>query len=159
MSALLVVDTNVVCTALLTKNTQAPPARLLDLMLAGHARHAVSLALLNEYESVLSRPGLQRAHGFSVADVETLVAGLARHAVLIQTLPSAVVAPDPVDQHLWDLLAADLRVCLVIGDKLLQNDASMAGRVISPADAVAGWQGWHLRRPVRLQTQTFKFFR
>ena len=40
-------------------------------------------------------------------------------------------APDPGDQLLWNLLAAKPDLLLVTGDKLLQKDSGMRGRVIS----------------------------
>ena len=42
-----------------------------------------------------------------------------------------VVAPDPGDQMLWELLAARDDLILVTGDKLLLRDRGMRGRVIS----------------------------
>jgi hypothetical protein len=47
-------------------------------------------------------------------------------------------APDPGDQFLWDLLAADPALRLVTGDKRLRRDAGMQPRVISPEACMSG---------------------
>ena len=139
MAAGLVVDTNVVCAGLITPDPQSPTARIVDRVLAGQAGHVLSLALLGEYEKVLLRPALVRLHGLNAAEVEQLLASLARHARLLEPEGSELKAPDPGDQHLWDLLAAETTLRLVTGDKRLLADASMAGRVISPADEAGRW--------------------
>ena len=135
-----VVDTNVVCAGLITGNQQSPTAQIVDLMLSGKASHVVSLLLLNEYERVLSRPALARLHRLTASDVEALVANLARHAVLMQGPSSKMAAPEPGDQHLWDLLVAYRTLRLVTGDKRLLDDGPMTGRVLTPAQALTELQ-------------------
>ncbi len=41
-------------------------------------------------------------------------------------------APDPGDQHLWDLLAARDDLLLVSGDRRLHGVGDMASRVVTP---------------------------
>jgi hypothetical protein len=84
---------------------------------------------------VLVRPALRRRHGLSTAEVELLLAEIALHAIMLQTVPGPP-APDPGDQLLWDLLASRSDLVLVIGDQVLLADAAMRGRVMLPRDFV-----------------------
>lgn len=133
----VIVDTNVVVAGLLTVDETSPVARVLDGMLAAAFPFALSEALLAEYRAVLVRPRLKKLHGLSVADIEILLTDLAQHAIVL-TPGAAPTAPDPGDQFLWDLLAAKEALVLVTGDKLLLREPAMRGRVVSPADFVAG---------------------
>jgi len=135
--AAVIVDTNVVVAGLLTANDSAPVARILDGMLCAAFPFVVSEALLAEYRTVLIRPGLRRLHGLTNAAIDEILTELARHATVLAPA-AAPTAPDPGDQLLWDLLATREDLLLVTGDKLLQRDASMRRRVISPQAFVAG---------------------
>lgn len=132
-SAGWVFDTNVVCAGLITRDAAAPTARLVDAMLSGRVVHASSLPLIAEIDAVLRRPALARWHRLTELEIETVVAGLVRHARLVQPVTGGPVAPDPGDQHLWDLLAADAGLVLVTGDAALLASPGMAGRVLTPA--------------------------
>lgn len=132
-----IVDTNVVVAGLLTADDTSPVARVLDGMLAAAFPFALSEALLAEYRAVLLRPRLKKLHGLPVADIESLLTDLAQHAIVL-TPGAAPAAPDPGDQFLWDLLAAKEALVLVTGDKLLLREPAMRGRVVSPADFLAG---------------------
>ncbi len=130
MSA-VVVDTNVIVAGLLTTRNDSPVARILDGMLAAAFPFAVSEALLAEYRDVLARPALRKAHALSKNEIETLVASLAEHAIVLVPVPAAP-APDPGDQHLWDLLVSRADLRLVTGDKRLLEHNPNSHRVISP---------------------------
>lgn len=132
-----IVDTNVVVAGLLTADDTSPVARVLDGMLAAAFPFALSEALLAEYRAVLLRPRVKKLHGLPVADIESLLTDLAQHAIVL-TPGAAPAAPDPGDQFLWDLLAAKEALVLVTGDKLLLREPAMRGRVVSPADFLAG---------------------
>lgn len=136
MKAPAVIDTNVVVAGLLTHQTEAPTALILDGMLAAAFPYVVSTALLAEYRDVLTRVKLRKLHGLSVAEVEILVVELAQHAIVLQPV-AAMPAPDPGDQHLWELLAARDDLILVTGDKrLLQSDLGI--RISTPQQFLAG---------------------
>ena len=128
--SVVVVDTNIVVTGLLTKNSASPVARILDGMLSAAFTFVVSEALLAEYHAVLVRPNLRKLHGLKVVEVETVLTDLVLQAIVLIPVPTSA-APDPGDQLLWDLLAARADLVLVTGDKLLLRDAAMRGRVIS----------------------------
>jgi predicted nucleic acid-binding protein len=127
----VIVDTNIVVAGLLTADEASPVARVLDDMLAGAFPFVVSEALLAEYHGVLMRPRISKFHGLGLTQVETVLTDIAQHAIVLVPV-AAAAAPDPGDQLLWDLLAARDDLVLVTGDKLLQQDATMPGRIMSP---------------------------
>jgi putative PIN family toxin of toxin-antitoxin system len=131
----VIVDTNVVVAGLLTANETSPVARILDGMLAAAFPFVVSETLLAEYHEVLVRPRVRALHGLTVGEIETILTGLAQHAIVLIPV-AARPAPDRGDQLLWDLLAARTDLVLVTGDKRLIKDEGMRGRVVSPADFV-----------------------
>jgi hypothetical protein len=71
---------------------------------------------------VLVRPALRRRHGLSTAEVELLLAEIALHAIMLQTVPGPP-APDPGDPLLWDLLASRSDLVLVT-DAMLYADTA-----------------------------------
>jgi predicted nucleic acid-binding protein len=88
---------------------------------------------LAEHHAVLVRPSLRKLHGLTLKQIETILTDLAQHAIVLEPV-AGPPAPDPGDQLLWDLLAARADLLLVTGDKLLLNDTSMQGRVVTPAE-------------------------
>ena len=127
-----IVDTHVVVAGLMTSREDSPVARVLDGMITARFPFAVSEALLTEYRVVLARPKLRKLHGLGVEELESLLVGIVRHAIVIEPV-SAPPAPDPGDQMLWNLLAVRLDLVLVTGDRALLLDEGMSGRVVSPA--------------------------
>ena len=134
----VIVDTNVVVAGLLTARADSPVARVLDGMLAATFPFAISDALLAEYGTVLRRPALRKAHGLASDEIDMIVLDLAQHAIVIAPVP-APPAPDPGDQHLWELLAAREDLLLITGEKKLQRDRAMSHRVVTPAAFVERW--------------------
>jgi predicted nucleic acid-binding protein len=132
-----IVDTNVIVAGLLTARDTSPVARVLDGMLRASMPFVISEALLAAYHAVLVWPGLRRQHGLTVAEVENVLTAIAQHAVVLRPA-SAIAAPDPGDQLLWDLLAARPDLVLVSGDRRLIEDPGMKGRVVTPAVFLAG---------------------
>lgn len=127
----VIVDTNVVVAGFPTRRTELPLAGILQGMLNAAFAFAVSEPLLAEYREVLARPKLQKLHELADGGVESVVAGIARHAIVMAPAASSP-APDPGDQMLWDLLAARADLVLVTSDKRLLGDRAMRGRVITP---------------------------
>jgi uncharacterized protein len=135
--AVVIVDTSVLVSGLLSSGKASPVARVLEGMLQAAWPFVVSEALLAEYHAVLIRAGLRKLHGLTVSEVETLLAALIEHAIVLPP-GKAAAAPDPGDQLLWDLLAARPDLVLVTGDKRLIQASGMKGRVISPAAFLSG---------------------
>ena len=141
MNRYFAIDTNVLIAGLLTAQADSPVARILDGMLTAAFPFVVSEALLAEYHAVLVRPKLCKLHGLSVAEVDTILTDIARHAIVLNpsSAENIAVAPDLGDQFLWDLLAVRADLMLVTGDKLLLQDALMQDRVILPQNFVTQW--------------------
>ena len=141
MNRYFVIDTNVLVAGLLTAHADSPVARILDGMLTAAFPFVVSETLLAEYHAVLVRPKLCKLHGLSVAEIDTILTDIARHAIVLNpsSAENITVAPDLGDQFLWDLLAARADLVLVTGDKLLLQDALMQDRVILHQAFVAQW--------------------
>lgn len=127
-----IIDTNVVVAGLLTGESSSPVARILDAMLSGALPFVLSEDLLAEYRAVLLRPKLRKLHGLADDDIDTLLTDLAQLAIVLTPPRGAHAAPDAGDQLLWNLLQTRPDLVLVTGDKLLQGDAAMAGRVLAP---------------------------
>ena len=138
MPPLVIVDTNVVVAGLLSARSESPVVRVLDGMLAAAFPFAISEPLLAEYRAVLRRPSLRKAHGLSLDEVDRILVELAQHGIVLTPRP-APAAPEPGDQHLWELLAARESLVLITGDKLLQQDVAMGTRIVSPAAFVERW--------------------
>lgn len=138
MSPPAIVDTNVVVAGLLTARADSPVARVLDGMLAAAFPFAISDALLAEYRTVLRRPTLRKAHGLTPDELDIILVELAQRGIVITPVP-ARPAPDPGDQHLWELLAAREDLLLVTGEKKLQRDRAVGPRILTPATFVERW--------------------
>ena len=138
MSPPVIVDTNVVVAGLLTSRADSPVARVLDGMLTAAFPFVLSEALVAEYRSVLRRPSLRKAHGLTPNQVDIILVELVQHGIVLAPV-TAPRAPEPGDQHLWELLAARKELLLVTGDRFLQRDRAMGPRIVSPANFVARW--------------------
>ena len=133
-----IVDTNVVVSGLLTADAASPVVRVLDGMLAAAFPFVLSDALMAEYRSVLRRPALRKALGLAMDDLDVILTHLALHGIVLAPV-RASPAPDPGDQHVWDLLAAREDLVLITGDKLLQGNRAMQRRIFSAAAFVQRW--------------------
>lgn len=123
---LVVIDTNVLVSGLLSVDPQAMACQVLDSMLAGRFVYLLSPTLLDEYRNVLLRPKIQRVHGLNESEIDTLLTEIVTHAVW-RDPPQTTAAPDPGDNHLWDLLNTTQGSVLVTGDQLLlQNPPEFA---------------------------------
>lgn len=129
----VVVDTNVVASAVIARDATGAVARVLDGMLTAAFPFVVSVRLLAEYREVLCRPKFSKLHGLGASAIDTLLTDLAQHAIVMQPPPGAA-APDPGDQMLWDLLSIRADLQLVTGDSRLLRARDMRGRVISPRE-------------------------
>lgn len=127
-----IIDTNAVVAGLLTARKEAPDARILDGMIAGAWPFVLSEALLAEYASVLIRPKLRRLHGLDDSEIDVILVQMTQHAIVLEPEQIAEQAPDPNDQHLWELLYVRPDLILVTGDLELRQAAGLGERIISP---------------------------
>jgi uncharacterized protein len=134
LSAIFVVDTNVVVAGLLTARADSPVAIILNGMMSAAFPFVLSEALLAEYRSVLVRPKLRKLHGLQMEEVDAILLDIARHAIVLTPVSGGTLflAPDHGDQFLWDLLATRADLVLLTGDKLLLRDGVMGQRTMLP---------------------------
>lgn len=133
MTRLYIVDTNVLVSALITRDKSAPTAKIAHLMLAGRLRYIYSMDLLAEYRAVLLWPKVQRLHSLTPDEIDVLLETVIGNGALRET-PAAGVAPDPGDTHLVALLMAETRATLITGDGLLLDKLRPRYAVISPRE-------------------------
>lgn len=127
-----IIDINVVVAGLLTNDASAPTALILDAMIQGQLIFVVSTELVAEYRSVLLRPRIAALHGLATGQVDDLLTTIVANAIVREINTSASAAPDPGDQHLWDLLASVPNAVRVTGDKALRDGAPASAAVLSP---------------------------
>ena len=125
-----IVDTNIVVAGLISADPGSPPVQILDAMLCGALMYLMSAELLDEYSTVLHRPGVSKLHGLTADEIDTVLAELVANAIWREPV-SATAAPDPGDDHLWALLASQADSVLVSGDKLLLENSPATSSVIS----------------------------
>lgn len=135
MTALYVVDTNVVVSALLSARADTPPVLILERMLKGGLRYLISTELLAEYRAVLLRPKLRARHGLDEADIDVLLTAIAANGTHREP-QSKPHSPDPKDAHLLALLEIERRAVLVSGDELTLNAVTPPQRAITPRELV-----------------------
>ena len=137
MKRLLVIDTNVVVAALLSRAGDSPPRRLLDGMLVGAFHFLLSSDLLAEYRRVLLRRPIRARHGLTAAEVDTLLTDIAANAQVRDPADRrAPSAPDRGDDHLWQLLHAAPGATLVTGDRRLLEQPPRFASVLTPRAAI-----------------------
>ena len=127
-----VVDTNVVVSGLLTSGIDIPTSRILDSMLSGALRFALSIELLAEYRSVLLRTKIRSRHGLDEAQIDTILTAVAENAVICEPADPPSYPPDHGDLHLWALLAARPGAILVTGDQALVDNPPDWASVVTP---------------------------
>ena len=130
-SAPAVIDTNVVVSGVLTKDSSSPTVRILDGMLAGRFRFLLSVDLLAEYRDVLLRPRIRRRHRLSPTEIDVLLTEIAANGAVVETEASSG-STGKGDAHLWRLLDAVPRSILITGDLRLIDDPMRHGRVLLP---------------------------
>lgn len=138
--SLWVVDTNVLIAGIISSNTASPVVKLVDAMLRGEVVYLLSPELLDEYHRVIRRPRLRKAHGLDDDELDQILSEIVANSIWCST-GSGECAPDPGDDHLWNLLRSRDRAVLVTGDRLLLENPPDFARVLSPAD----WAAWFSR--------------
>ena len=97
---LVVVDTNVVVSGLLSSQPQSPPCLVLDGMLEGRFPFLLSLELLSEYRRVLLRPRIRERHGLNEDEIDAILTQIVANGILREARPVPNRAPDEGDDHL-----------------------------------------------------------
>lgn len=128
---LLIIDTNVLVAGVISSNSHSPVVKLVDAMLSGEIIYLLSTALLAEYRQVLLRPRLRKLHGLKKEQVDQFLVEVTANAIWCEP-QSTENAPDPSDNHLWDLLRQNNTALLITGDKLLLDNPPPYAAIISP---------------------------
>jgi len=131
---MIIVDTNVIVSGLITNNPAAPTVRIVDAIVAGRIRPIMSPALLDEYRAVLLRPKIKTLHGLGAEQLDDLLGSIVQHSIWREPNASGQDAPDVGDNHLWDLLHAESTATLVTGDLRLLDTPPFETRVIRVQD-------------------------
>ena len=129
---LVVVDTNVVVSGLLSSQPQSPPCLVLDGMLEGRFPFLLSLELLSEYRRVLLRPRIRERHGLNEDEIDAILTQIVANGILREARPVPNRTPDEGDDHLWALLALQPGTVLVTGDQALIDNPPDSAAVLSP---------------------------
>lgn len=130
---MIILDTSVLVSGLLSRKRDTPTSRLVRHVLAGEVSVLASAALLEEYARTASRvlePTMTREE---LRDICVL---LAFTATRLEPPAARAVCPDPKDRHLWALLEADLAAVLVTGEGALLLSSDFPGRVMRARDAL-----------------------
>ena len=131
-----VIDTNVVVASFLVRPSDSPVYRIVRGMLEGRFPFLLSVELLSEYRNVLLRPAIRRKHGLTDEQMDHFLEEIAFLGIVRELVPSHN-APDPGDDHLWQLLNAQPGSVLVTGDHELQNNPPDFASVLSPGSFCA----------------------
>jgi hypothetical protein len=130
MNRWVVVDTNVLVSALLKKDSI--PARAFDRV-CQHYQIATSLACFNELKEVLSRPRLARY--FSPFELELFLDIYLENVVFFVPKQSFSICRDEKDNKFLDVAVEVGAACIVSGDSdLLQLHPFLGIPVLSPSD-------------------------
>ena len=94
-----VFDTNVLVSALLTRNAEAASVQVVRRMLAGEIIPLYSAEVMREYQDVLARPKF----GFSPENASYLLSALERFGILVDPSPADVMLPDLKDLPFYEV--------------------------------------------------------
>lgn len=136
MTKPVVIDTNVVVAGLITSNEESPVCRILDSMLCGRFAFVLSNTLLDEYRRVMLRDAIRNLHGLSPNQVDVILTEIVTNAIIRDPGVASQTAPDPGDNHLWDLLRHTKNAMLVTGDRKLIDNPPRFASVVSPRSFV-----------------------
>jgi hypothetical protein len=109
----IVLDTNVLIGALITKGT--PPDRLCQAWLRGEIELVTSAAQLAEVADVLARPRLQKY--LDADEAAAIVENIDTRAVIVDAPPDVDFSPDPKDNPILAAAIAGKADLIVSGDK------------------------------------------
>ena len=130
----VVLDTNVLIAALITKGT--PPDRLYQAWLRGEIELITSVAQIAELAAVLARPRLQKY--LDADEAAAIIENIDTRAVIFDDLPSVDLSPDPKDNPILAAAIAGNADLIVSGDKthLLELGAAVGIPIVSAREAL-----------------------
>jgi putative PIN family toxin of toxin-antitoxin system len=129
---LIVVDTNVIVSALITDQPRSPTCLILDGMLAGRFTFLLSVELMSEYRRVLLRPRIKTLHGLNQDEVDAILSEIVANGILREVPKVSRRTQERGDDHLWALVSVQSGAILVTGDKRLIENPPDSTTVLSP---------------------------
>lgn len=132
----LVLDTNILISALITRGT--PPDRLYRAWLRRDAELVTSTAQIAEVAEVLARPGIRRL--VDADEANAILENLAVRALVLNALPEVDVSSDPSDNPILAAAIAGDADFIVSGDKkhVLSLGEVHGIPVVTARDALTG---------------------
>jgi putative PIN family toxin of toxin-antitoxin system len=109
----IVLDTNILIAALITKGT--PPDRLYQTWLRGEIELVTSTAQLAEVAAVLARPRLRKY--LDAHEAAAFVENIDTRATILDAPPDVNLSPDPKDNPILATAIAGKADLIVSGDK------------------------------------------
>ena len=109
-----VIDTNVIVSALITKNANSPVVEIMKKAFAGEFKLLINESIFAEYREVLGRPKF----GLDQDRIDDALSYLSKIAISIEVPSSGVILPDLKDAVFYDvaLFHQDKKASLVTGN-------------------------------------------
>ncbi len=114
MNYLVVIDTNVLISALLSKHSDAATVQVLNAVFDGTIIPVFNDEILAEYDNVLHRPKFK----FSDTNIQLLLDTIKSYGVFVKQLITNEILPDPKDLVFYEVVMAkqDENAYLVTGN-------------------------------------------
>lgn len=96
----VVIDTNVLVSALLCANEDAATVQIVERMLAGELTAIYSREIFKEYREVLSR----KKFGFSKESVNDLLCAMDQYGILVAPSSTGMILPDMKDLPFFEVV-------------------------------------------------------
>jgi predicted nucleic acid-binding protein len=129
-----IIDTNVYLSGI--ARADGAPARIVRSSVSGSLETLLSRALLDEYREVTQREKSRRFHKLNPAELDGAIDRFVAACRMVEPPEAGLPAPEPDDQHLWDLLLASPRAVLITDDRLLRDHPPPGREVLSPREFV-----------------------
>ncbi|MCM1127648.1 MAG: putative toxin-antitoxin system toxin component, PIN family [Lachnospiraceae bacterium] len=104
MKYFAVIDTNVLVSAMLKRNT--PPDKVIRKIFDGYIIPLLCKEILDEYREVLSRAKFK----FSDSAVEMLITGIIKRAVFVDAVSLGEILPDPKDAVFYEVVMEERKL-------------------------------------------------
>lgn len=122
-----VIDTNVLVSALLTKNSDSPVVKVVNAIRENVVIPLFDESILAEYSEVLHR----ERFGFDETKIEELLSTMKTRGLNCERKPISEIIPDPDDVVFYEVAMSRENAYLVTGNL---KHFPKNGRVVSPAD-------------------------
>ena len=100
MICYVVIDTNVLVSALLSKNESAATVQVMVQLLAGRITPVYSNEVISEYREVLSRKKFK----FSPKQINCLLSAIEKFDILVDPSPTGAILPDMKDLPFYEIV-------------------------------------------------------